>query len=472
LGSILQIKVQIPREDAPLEEDSPLRFQAPDGSFFLSSHDFELLRELGISTEVIREIPEEDLPVRFLLPHDGAVNDPPPPGARLAVLSRLLAEGRANGEVQIRFLGRNRSVPPDGFVLDRAGGVRRYVWQVVPSDEVANRPELGERFKNLRAEFAREDTRVVLSLGSGGMKLFCHAPVLRLLETIGCTEHIDEVWGSSAGALVALLYSHGLSPNAIEQTGYDLYSGRAELSLRPSKFQILRHLIRDAVLSPDDSSSIGFADCAKSLARMLELYCAEFESRKPFYVIAYNLAACRTEVLTPCDVDEHLNDFMVQADPQEAALASSSVPLLFTPQLIERNGELVPYIDGSTTEDIPLHSVALKWDRDRAHGVESRTRLLILYVKLTGSTGQYRVAGKGISKLRLLQMVASAAMETMHARDVAILSARPDVKLLPLTLPESDPDFFETSQIPHFVRLAKESFPGQLDRIEEELREG
>ena len=163
---------------------------------------------------------------------------------------------------------------------------------------------------------------------------------------------------------------------------------------------------------------------------------------------------------------------MVQASPQQAALASSSVPLLFTPQLIERDGERVPYIDGSTTEDVPLHSVALKWDRDRACGAERRTRLLILYVKLTGSTRQYRAAGNRMSKLRLLQTVAAAAMETRHARDVSILSARPDVKLLPLTLPESDPDFFETSRIPHFVRLAKESFPGQLDRIEEELREG
>ena len=33
------------------------------------------------------------------------------------------------------------------------------------------------------------------------------------------------------------LYDHGLSPQAIEQTGYDLYSGRYELPLRPSTFR-------------------------------------------------------------------------------------------------------------------------------------------------------------------------------------------------------------------------------------------
>ena len=174
---IFRIKVADPSE---LEEPSsaledaagPLRFRAPDGSWFLCEADLSLARQRGLRPEILETIDEADLPVRIILPHDGGVNNPPPAGARLSVLARLLAEQRANGDVHVRFLGRNRTPPPDGFVLDRADGQRRYVWQVVPAEQVENRPELSERFSALRELFSDEHTRVVLSLGSGGLKLF------------------------------------------------------------------------------------------------------------------------------------------------------------------------------------------------------------------------------------------------------------------------------------------------------------
>ena len=110
--------------------------------------------------------------------------------------------------------------------------------------------------------FASPDTRVVLGLGSGGLKLFAHAPALRLLERIGLGQHIEEIWGSSAGAIAGLCYSHGFSPQALEQTGYDLYSGRYRLALRPTTLQILTHVLRDALIPPTGAAGAGFVDCA------------------------------------------------------------------------------------------------------------------------------------------------------------------------------------------------------------------
>lgn len=472
MGQIFQVKVHVAVESTDGQEECPLRFQASDRSYFLSGAELKRARALGSVLEVVRQIDEDELPVRFLLPHDGAVNDPPPESARLAVLSRLLSEGRAAGEVHIRFLGRHRTVPPDGFVLDQAGGERRYVWQVVPAREPASRPELRQRFVALRREFARPDTRAVLSLGSGGLKLFGHAAALRLLESVGCAPHIEEVWGASAGALVALLYCHGLSPHAIEQTGYDLYSGRYDLALRPSKFQILRELLREAILPTDRSAPGGFVDCAEGLSRMLDQYCDVIRPIRPFYCVAYNLAESRPEVLTPEPVPDHLRGFAAQTEPREAALASSAVPLLFVPKTIEREGQSIPYIDGSTTEDVPLHSVVRKWDLDREAGVETRDRLIILYVRLTGAAPQARTDGGRMSKLRVLQAVASAGMETMYNRDVDLIEQRSDVTLLRLQLVDSAADFFETQRIPEFIRAAKETFPEQLAAIEEKLRAG
>ena len=471
MGHVVQIKLEAPPEAwYESADESPLRFQSADGSFYLTDEELLDAQRMGCRVQVVRRIQERELPVRFSLPHDGAVNDWPPEDARLAVLARLLAEDRANGSVEVRFLGRNRNVPPDGFALDRAGGLRRYVWQIVPT-EVHARPAVHERFRAVRAVCGDPGARVVLSLGSGGLKLFAHATALRLFETLGVGEHFSEVWGSSAGAMAGLLYAQGLSPHAIEQMGYDLYTGRIDLELRPSKLLFLRHLVRDALLPTFGAAGAGFVDVADGLSRMLERYCGNVEPRIPFYCIAFNLRDCQADVLTPGAVPPHLRELLVQADARAAALASSSVPLLFVPRVIRRINRDAHYIDGSTTEDVPLHSVVRKWDLDRAAGVETRDRLVIVYVKLTGGLETYRTHPGRIGKLRLMQTVAAAGIETMHRRDVELLRMRPDVRLVGLELGDSNPDFFDTRRIAEFIRSAKECFPDQLVAIEERLRE-
>jgi hypothetical protein len=277
------------------------------------------------------------------------------------------------------------------------------------------------------------------------------------------------VWGSSAGALVALLYCHGLSPHAIEQTGYDLYSGRWDLTIRPSTFQMLRHLVRDAILPADDATSAGFVDCTAGLQRMLAQYCDEIDPIRPFFCTAFNLDRARGEILTPGPIPPHLKDFLYASNAREAALASSSVPLLFVPRALEIEGRRMHYIDGSTTEGVPLWSVAKKWDLDRSAGVEPREKLTILYVKLGDSDMAHSFGGR-MSKLRLLQTIATAGVETMFQRDLELLGRRGDVELLPLELLDPRPGFFETRRIPEFIRIAKETFPEQLALIEDQLR--
>ena len=470
LSQIHQIRVPDSAGKQANKGEEALRFRAPDGTYYLGDEGLEHLRGAGLAYEVVRQLDEEDLPVRFLLPHDGAVLDPPPADVRMAVLSRLLAEERADGSVHIRFLGRNRTIPADAFVLDRFGGSRSYVWQTVPAEEVEQRLGLEQRFSAIRSLVCAEDARVVLALGSGGLKLFAHAPALRLFEGLGLGERVEEIWGSSAGALAGLLYSHGFSPHAIEQLGYDLYSGRYRLALRPSKLQLLRHLLRDALMPSSGTAAAGFVDVARGLSGMLDRYCTQASSRRPFYCTAFNLAECRPQVLTPETVPEHLQDLITQADAREAALASAAVPLLFVPKLIRHEDGETPYIDGSTTEDVPLHSALLKFDLDRAAGIEPRSRLVILYVKLTGSLGAYSTRTGRVGKFRLLQTVAAAGIETMHRRAVSLAQQRDDVELLGLELGDTAADFFDTERIPHFIRAAKEAFPAQLGEIERELR--
>ncbi len=475
MGKIYQVRIREAPSGTSRGEDPAsalLRFQTPEGLYCLEEFAFQEARDRGFDLEVVREIDESSIPVQFVPRDEGVTFEVPPEDARSAVLARLLAEDRARGEEHVRFLGRNRPVPPDGFLLDRAGGRRRYVWQVIPSHELGSQADLAGRYPHLRDLLRDPGSRVALSLGSGGLKLFAHATLLRLLEEMGVDESIDEIWGTSAGALAGLLYSHGLSPEAIEQTGYDLYAGRYDLSIHPSKIQVLRQLLRETLLPAGEPSHSGFVDCTESLSKMLDRYCATLNPRRRLYCLAFNLADCRLQVLTPEPVPPHLEELMVHADARDAALASSAVPLLMVPRRLTIDGRKVPFVDGSTTEEVPLHSVIRKWDLDREAGVETRERLILLYVKLTGTLAIYRTPNGRVGKLRLLQTIASAGMDTMHRRDVELISRRPDVRLIGIDLPGSNPDFFEIARIPHFVRTAREHFPRRLLEIEQELARG
>ena len=151
-----------------------------------------------------------------------------------------------------------------------------------------------------------------------------------------------------------------------------------------------------------------------------------------------------------------------------AALASAAVPLLFVPKLLRVREGSAPFIDGSTPEGVPLYSVVRKWDADRAADAEHRSKLTIIYVKLT--EGSERASRGCISKLRLLRAVASAGVESMHDRTVDLLGYRPDVEIFGMQLEAAGADFFETRNIPDCIRIAKESFSEQLGELEAQLR--
>ena len=59
------------------------------------------------------------------------------------------------------------------------------------------------RYSTLRRLVTDENNRVVLSLGGGALHGLCgNVSLLRLLEELELRPHIEEVWGTSAGAVV------------------------------------------------------------------------------------------------------------------------------------------------------------------------------------------------------------------------------------------------------------------------------
>src|SRR5262245_150504 len=76
-------------------------------------------------------------------------------------------------------------------------------------EEIEAPPDV-ERFSSLRRMATDPGTRLVVSMGGGGVpSLSGNAALALLLEELGLREHVEEVWGTSGGAIVAGAWASG-----------------------------------------------------------------------------------------------------------------------------------------------------------------------------------------------------------------------------------------------------------------------
>ena len=157
---------------------------------------------------------------------------------------------------------------------------------------------------------------VALVLGGGGARGFAHVGVIKALEAAGIKP--DIVAGSSSGAIVAALYAGGYSGLELERLAVDLDQGTLiDFSLFGEGWvrgEALQGWVNDALRNVP----------IEKLA-------------KPFAVVATDAKTGRMVIFN-------------RGDPGLAVRASSSVPDLFIPPVIDG----VAYIDGGLTSPVPV----------------------------------------------------------------------------------------------------------------------
>ena len=205
------------------------------------------------------------------------------------------------------------------------------------------------------AEAAAETTTtdrpsVGLVLGGGGARGAAHIGVLRVLEELRIP--IDHVCGTSMGAVVAALFSLGLSPDEIEDSLLavdwdDLFSDAPDRSQRSFR----RKEDQDAFFLPVEFGFVGgrvvtsrglIAGQKLSFAFPIpELYSAGY---KGFDNLAYPFRALATDL--------HTGDMVVldRGNLVQAVRASMSIPGLFPP-VYWQGREL---IDGGIVRNLPV----------------------------------------------------------------------------------------------------------------------
>ncbi|NLO72276.1 MAG: patatin-like phospholipase family protein [Porphyromonadaceae bacterium] len=173
--------------------------------------------------------------------------------------------------------------------------------------------------KTFEKLFSAKPYKIGLALSGGGIKGMCHAGALKALEENSIKP--DIISGVSAGAIVAALYADGHSPDEIGKIFEHIEFRKMTKLQRPS----------------------GGFFTTKPFERFLgsKLRAKTFEELQiPIRIVATNLDTGQIEIFT-------------KGNLLEAAMASSTVPVLFNPKIINGNH----YVDGGVLKNFPVSTI-------------------------------------------------------------------------------------------------------------------
>jgi predicted acylesterase/phospholipase RssA len=444
--------------------------------YLVSPLSYRKLGELKLSHRVLKTYPLDELPVDIIYPFQSTLFDIPQADAIIEVKTYAMAKRKGRRRSKVLYWSRSAMKPEGSFRLDRPGGQRAYHWSL--AKDTKDVVQLEDKFPKLIARVRDPHTKVILSFGSGGVRLFAHAALMKFIDLLKLNPYVKEIWGTSGGAVAGLMYSLGVEPTTIELEGYNLYNNRYSLRFSPSKYEVLINLFSDTFFPAGDHLLKGFLDCQKALRFMITRHITKRPKRRiPFYSIAYNLREKRNEILTPEKVPKNVYTTPTyQVDPLDAVIASSSIPILYVPKKILRGQSEHVYVDGGTTEEVPLISPYRKWIRDRLHFRESSKKLLVIAVNLFPVVSGLSLLNhwwtQKLPAFRLLKLSANYADLIRQARideQKGHLYRDKDVTLWELKLPVKGLNLLNPRSIPEIIQTAQASFMEQLLEIEESL---
>jgi predicted acylesterase/phospholipase RssA len=339
-----------------------------------------------------------------------------------------------------------------------------------------------KRFSRLIRSVTQKDTKVVLGLGGGGIRMFAHTALLKFLEQLKLEPYLSEIWGVSGGAMIGLLYSMGLKSQDIQEEAYKIASGRKNLKIVPSYFSVAKNLametLSEILFSNNNKENIrGFHNCQQELQEFIEKLVKGAKEKYPFFALAYNLEKNQTDVLTPTEFSlEAYPQWIYRTDPLDAVIASSSIPILFVPKVIEDAQGRRIYADGATSEEVPTVSIYKKWLRDRELGLESRSRLLVISVNLNPEFSSLGFLENWLLRkipafqyiqmsIRYADLMRKAKIEEQKRQ----LMNDPNVELWDLDFQLKGGGLMNVGLIPKIITVAEESLLQQLTQINDSL---
>ena len=452
-------------------------FPVNDYDFILSEASFQILKTEKGTFSLIQKWDSSEHGIQPYFSQETLLEDPPPQEVIEEVIAAAMAKKLKDEHVSPMYRGRCPDKISNAFFIDRPGGRRRYWWSWEKNPE-SSRP-LKDHFQNIIAKATDPDTRFVLSLGAGGLRLFAHATMMKIIDSLDLKKEVDEIWGCSGGSIAGLFYSLGIDPEVIEKEGYDIYNKKYQLSLHPSKRELIKNAITNLVLPSNPFALKGLMNIQQGLKQIMTRVVEEGEQNPeiPFFAIAYNLHKKINQVLTPMDIDTQPYQGLVQkVSPLDSVLASSSIPLLYVPKVIRVQGASQIYVDGGAAEEVPLLSLHRKWRIDQKKGLTDKKKMFVLAVNLFPEVSHLKVfRHKFFKKLPFMDIIkwgshlADLIRQARIEDHMHILKDDPSVQVKQIILTYPAPGVLVPTSIPNMIARARQSFFKQLLKINGEL---
>lgn len=171
--------------------------------------------------------------------------------------------------------------------------------------------------------------KTVLVLGGGGMRGYCHIGVIRAIERLGL--RIDEVVGTSMGAVMGGLFAAGMDSRRIEEVA-------AEISIKEYfRLNLLKFLVKGY-----RHASVYKGKTFHAFLRRWLPHGTFGELARPFCCNALSLTTGRSHFFGLAGADD--------VPVADAVYASACLPTIFEP--IDIRGD--HYVDGGMTETLGL----------------------------------------------------------------------------------------------------------------------
>lgn len=455
-------------------------YSGPESSYYVTERSLKVLRKYRAPFEIAKKFEPGKVNVGVIVPIESVLYSLPPDDIVAEVVAFALSRKDGGKPYHPVYVGRTAEKIRDSFVLDYPGGVRRYQWKWIERPRGFKLPTFADRFPKLMRMIKDPDTKFVISLGSGGLRMFAHASVFKLIEAMGVKKHIEEIWGCSGGAIAGMAYALGADPDTLEQEGYDLYQKKYDFRVNPSRSEVFKNFVVDMIMPGGSVNLEGFVDVRKSMEQSLARIAVHKKPFVPFYAIAYNMNTKRNEVLTPSRVRKNIYGGEIKhCSAINSVLASSAIPVVHVPRIVRRGRGSFTYIDGSMYEEVPLSSVYRKWQIDKRKRVAKKKKLFIFAVDLFYFISTASVFRKfPFNRMQLLRLLAEMMKLTDRARAARIrehkelINSDRNAHVVSVNLPTlSRHNCLDPRIIPVAIDRAHASFFNQLLKIEEQLPE-
>ena len=237
-----------------------------------------------------------------------------------------------------------------------------------------------DKFKNFMKKC--EGKKLVIALSGGKLKFACHLPILRLIESLEI--QLDEVWGSSAGAVVGGLWSNGMTVKEMDKILDDVNVTMIYdfLNIQAIKTAIEAHKQEQPLRTAGIFPGI-------RIEKYLRTLLTESKKETPlmdisrFYSMTYNISRFyRTALRMTRDSRVHhinfmnyeiLNEKVTDGDLADIIRASMAMAGIYWPE--EIGGEL--FLDGGMAEQLPIRSPFVTWQHDIRNGKEKRDLFIV-----------------------------------------------------------------------------------------------